>query len=253
MTISKKHTSNATHSEPVFVVGATSSLAQAICRALAEKGYPLILGGRDQGELSILASDIAIRYQGQASIVLFDFMDPQFSAELLVNGAAPFHHIIIATGDMGTGQADDIHDIAITAHNNYILPAQIASAGALRMANEGIKGNIAIISSVAGDRGRQSNFAYGSAKAALSAFASGLRNYYFAKGIHVMTVKPGFIDTPMTWGMQSPLIASREFVAGKIVCAMEAKKDVVYVPFFWRYIMLIITSIPERLFKKLKL
>ena len=110
-----------------------------------------------------------------------------------------------------------------------------------------------LISSIAGDRGRQSNYAYGSAKAALNAFASGLRNRFFKQGVHVVTVKPGFLDTPMTWGMQSPLIASREIAAEYIIYAMKVRKNIVYVPFFWRYIMLIIIHIPEAIFKRLKL
>ena len=247
------HTSTTLNLEPVLVVGATSSLAQAICRKLARRGYPLVLAGRDQEELDMLAGDLATRYQAQASVLLFDFMDPHFSAELMMQDAPDFGHVVLATGDMGTQLAEDLHNIAMTAQLNYVLPAQLATAAALRLCAQQKKGSIVIISSVAGDRGRQSNYAYGSAKAALTTFASGLRNRFFAQGIHVMTVKPGFIDTPMTWGMQSPLIASREYVARKIVSAMAARKDVIYVPFFWRYIMLIIRSIPECVFKRLKL
>ena len=247
------HISNTIFREPVLVLGATSSLAQAICRKLARRGYPVILAGRDEQELSMLASDISLRYQTQVSVLKFDMADTNFSAELLIQGAPDFGHVILAAGDMGTQVVEDLHNIALTAQYNYVLPAQLATAAALRLIADQKKGTIAIISSVAGDRGRQSNYAYGSAKAGLTAFASGLRNRFITQGIHVMTVKPGFIDTPMTWGMQSPLIASREYVARKIVGAMEAKKDVIYVPFFWRYIMLIITSIPESVFKKLKL
>ncbi|NBX02778.1 MAG: SDR family NAD(P)-dependent oxidoreductase [Alphaproteobacteria bacterium] len=238
--------------ETVLVIGATSSLAQAICRALAARGYALMLGGRDADELSLLASDIHARFSVETHVVQFDFMAHDFSSHALIENAGYFDHAIIATGEMGSEDPEDISNLAITAHLNYVLPAEIATLAAQKCAQKQ-SGNIVIISSVAGDRGRQSNYAYGSAKAALTAFASGLRNRFFARGVHVMTVKPGFIDTPMTWGMQSPLIASREFVAEKIVQAMEKKKDVIYVPFFWQFIMLIIRHIPERVFKKLKL
>jgi len=110
------------------------------------------------------------------------------------------------------------------------------------------------ISSVAGDRGRQSNYFYGASKGGLSLFLQGLRNRLSRSGIHVMTVKPGFVDTPMTEGMEGLfLVASPERVADDILRAFEAGKDVLYTPWFWRYIMLAIRLIPERLFKKLTL
>ena len=158
---------------------------------------------------------------------------------------------------MGSDDPTDIDNLAYTVKVNYTVPAQLATAAALALSkkdsSEKTKGRIVIVTSVAGDRGRQSNYAYGSAKAALSTFASGLRNRFCKQGVHVMTVKPGFIDTPMTWSMSSPLVASREFVAGKIIDAMEKEKDVIYVPFFWRFIMLIIIHIPEKIFKKLSM
>ena len=110
-----------------------------------------------------------------------------------------------------------------------------------------------IIGSVAGDRGRASNYEYGAAKAAIATFTSGLRNRYAKLGLHIMTVKPGFVDTPMTWGMNIPLIASRETISDAILKAMAKKKDVIYAPWFWKFIMLIIMHIPEKIFKKLKL
>lgn len=235
-----------------LIIGATSSLAQALARELAGRGYALILAGRDEDELNLLATDISARYPVAANVVLFDFLSPDFSAHALIASAGSFTHAIIVAGDMADGNSQSNDTITRTANLNYVLPAHIANEAAQHLLAQS-SGTIVIISSVAGDRGRQSNYAYGSAKAALSAFASGLRNYCFPRGVHVMTVKPGFIDTPMTWGMQSPLIASREFVAGAFVKAMEAKKDVVYVPFFWRYIMLIIMHVPEKIFKKLKL
>lgn len=235
-----------------LIIGATSSLAQSICRTLAKKGHTLILTGRDENELELLAGDLVARYNSSCRIVIADLMASGFSPERFIAQAGDFDHAILATGDMGSGNAGDIADLDFTARINYIIPAQLATLAATHLAAKK-GGSIAIISSVAGDRGRQSNYAYGSAKAALSTFASGLRNRFCKQNVHVMTVKPGFTDTPMTWGMQSPLMASRESVAEAIVKALEKKKNVVYVPFFWRYIMLIIIHIPEFIFKKLKL
>ena len=238
--------------ETVLIIGATSSLAQAICRQLAQQGYALILAGRDAEELELLAADLTTRHNSATAILIADFLNVDFSAEQLIHDAGAFNHIIIATGDMGDSDPTNPNNIAYTIWLNYTVPAQIATLAALHLAATG-KGTITLISSVAGDRGRQSNYAYGSAKAALTTFASGLRNRLYKEGIHVMTVKPGFIDTPLTWGMQSPLIASREYAAGCIVRAMQKRKNVIYVPFFWRYIMLIIIHIPEKIFKRLSL
>ena len=252
MSTGKTNTSSAPFGSTVLVVGATSSLAQAICHVLAREGCGLIVSGRDEKEVDLLGRDLVTRYNVPCMVMVSDFVDEYFTAESFIQRAGDFDHIIIATGTMGNGEPLSLPDIAFTSHINYTLPAQIATLAAIKLA-EKKQGSVVIISSVAGDRGRQSNYAYGSAKAALTAFASGLRNYFYKKGVHVMTVKPGFIDTPMTWGMESPLIASREYVAQKIVKAMHKKKDVVYVPFFWKYIMLIIMHIPEKIFKRLKL
>jgi len=116
------------------------------------------------------------------------------------------------------------------------------------------KGNITVISSVAGDRGRQSNYIYGSAKGALSVFLQGLRNRLAPRGVSVTTIKPGFIDTPMTADIKKgPLFASAELVGTRVYKAMKRGESVVYTPFFWRFIMLIIIHIPECIFKRLKL
>jgi short-subunit dehydrogenase len=237
-------------SKTILIIGATSSLAEAICQTLAKRGHALILCGRDEDALTLLASDLAVRFKTPAKIIASDFLSADFSPEKLMVEAGECDEIIIAVGDMGNGEAFDAANLAYTAYINYTLPAQIVLAAA-----EQVKppGGIVIISSIAGDRGRQSNIAYGSAKAGLTAFASGLRNRLHKKGVHVMTVKPGFTDTPMTWGMKSPLIASREYVARKIVAAMERKEDEIYVPFFWYGIMLIIRHIPEAIFKRMKL
>jgi len=236
----------------ILIVGATSSLAQIISRSLAAKGYRLILAGRDPKELELMAGDLTTRFSTPCQTLVADFMEADFSPSQFMGQAGEYNGVIIATGDMGSGDTTSLYNLAYAVHINYTLPAQIATLAA-RYLSEKKQGSIVIISSVAGDRGRQSNYAYGSAKAALTSFASGLRNRFYKSGVRVMTVKPGFIDTPMTWGMKSSLIASREYVAEKIILAMERKRDVIYVPWFWQDIMLIICTIPEWLFKRMKL
>lgn len=236
--------------EKILIVGATSSLAQAMCRALAARGHALILAGRDKEELAMLAADLSIRHHADCSVLAADFLDSNFSVRPFIAEAGGFKTLVMAAGDMGNGDIKSLADIAFTIHLNYTLPAQICAAAAEALAGRG-GGTIAVISSVAGDRGRARIASYSSAKAALTSFASALRQAYGKQNVHVMTVKPGFTDTPMTWGMKSPLMASREYVAGKIIAAMDKKQDVVYVPWFWRFIMLIIRHLPERIFKKL--
>lgn len=252
MTTGSEITSPATPGKTVLLVGATSSLAQAIGHSLAREGCNLILVARDEGELALQAGDLKTRYGVDCTTITSDFLDGGFTADSLMAKVPDFDDMIIAAGIMGNNDPASLGNIAYTVHVNYTVPAQIATLGAQRL-TEKTKGSVVIISSVAGDRGRQSNYAYGSAKAALSTFASGLRNFYCKKGVHVMTVKPGFTDTPMTWGMDTPLMASRDYVADKIVRAMHKRRNVAYVPFFWRYIMLIIIHIPEKIFKRLSL
>ncbi len=237
--------------DTVLVVGATSSMAQVVCRELAMRGYKLVLVGRDETELELLAADLRTRSSASCRTQVADVADSGFSCEQLLGAAGAFNHALITLGDMGSG-ADDAANLNAVTQLNYLAPAALAAAAASRLAESG-GGVVALVSSVAGDRGRASNYVYGSAKAALSSFASGLRNRYAKLGVHVLTIKPGFVDTPMTWGMTSPLIASRERVARDIVRAMETKRDILYTPWFWRLIMGIIQHIPERVFKKLKL
>ena len=136
---------------------------------------------------------------------------------------------------------------------NGLSPVLLAQQVAAKMAAQQ-GGVLAVISSVAGDRGRQSNYIYGAAKGGLSVFLQGLRNRYFAQGVKVLTVKPGFVDTPMTAAFaKGPLWASADGVAGDILAAMARGRDVLYTPWFWRAIMWIIRSIPERVFKRLSL
>lgn len=227
-------------------------MAQPLCHRLAIKGCRLVLIGRDEAELKLLASDIRIRHGIESRIVVLDVLDEKFAPDTLIEQVGNFDDMVIALGDLPQEDLFLPHGVAYCVHVNYTAPAIIATSAATHLAKKG-KGSITIISSVAGDRGRQSNYPYGAAKAALTEFASGLRNRYAKQGVHVMTVKPGFVDTPMTWNLSSPLVADRNLAARIIANGMEKKKDSIYVPFFWRFIMLLICLIPERIFKKLSL
>jgi short-subunit dehydrogenase len=136
---------------------------------------------------------------------------------------------------------------------NFTSPLSFVEATARILEGQG-SGTIAVISSVAGDRGRQSNYLYGAAKGALSIALAGIRNRLSSKGVHVVTIKPGFVDTPMTAHLpKSALFASPKAVATGIVKAIEKRRDVVYLPWFWCFIMLIIKHIPECIFKRMRL
>lgn len=250
MTISKKAIRN------VLVVGATSSLGRPLCELMAKRGWNLVLAGRDEEELGRLKSDVAIRYSARVETCRCDLSDSHFSGDQLLTEANDIFEIdlvVMLAGEMGdTKLRADAQEIERMARVNYISPAKLLSVFADKIeANRA--GDMIVVSSVAGDRGRQSNYTYGSAKGALSLFAAGLRNRLARVGCHVLTVKPGFIDTPMTYNIKSGLIAPREKVAADILKAFDARKNVAYIPAKWGLIMFIICHIPEFIFKKMRL
>lgn len=234
-----------------LIVGATSSLAVAIAHQLAASGVDLLLAGRDAEELERIKTDLAIRHPIAVKTIALDLANTldmdAFCADIgEVDGA------FVLAGDMGEANAATPDNIAHVIGINFTSCAILTAALANHMKERG--GVIALISSVAGDRGRASNFVYGSAKAGLTAFASGLRAQLSQakSGVHVLTVKPGFVDTPMTYAMNSPLTAAREKVAREIITAANKRKNSIYTPRLWWLIMLIIQHIPEVIFKRLK-
>ena len=239
-----------------LIIGATSSLAYALCQELAREKWNLVLCGRDKEELEKLSSDLAIRFGVSTSLIVADFSSAEFSGRAIIE-QLPGHidAAFLVSGDMGNPEApDSLENITDVTYINYLIPAHLISLLTQSMEQYG-KGDIIVISSVAGDRGRQSNYAYGSAKAALTVFCSGLRNKLTVSSspVHIMTVKPGFVDTPLTYTLHSPLVAKRETVAKAIIASMNKRKNTIYVPYFWRFIMMIICLLPENIFKKLKL
>lgn len=241
----------------IVIFGATSAIAQACARIWAGRNDTLYLVGRRAERLEAVAGDLEVR-GAQVQWVAHDLADLEAHASLVNRAAEALGGIDVALLAHGTLGDQTLlrQDASLAAESialNFVSAASLLSHLANRMEKQGA-GSLAVISSVAGDRGRQSNYVYGAAKAGLSAFASGLRNRLQKRGVHVLTIKPGFVDTPMTAHVKKGLLfASPETVGQGIVKAIDRKKDVAYVPGFWRPIMWVVRGIPERLFKRLSL
>lgn len=241
----------------VVVVGATSAVAQAAIRMWAQRGSTLTLIARNASELVRIAADARVRGAPSVTTLLGDAADAAFISESL--RAMPVPRVaLIAYGSLSDSTRADTEPayLAQELNANFVSAALWAQGLAERMASENAAGGtIAVISSVAGDRGRGSNHVYGAAKAGLTAFCSGLRARMAARRVHVLTVKPGFIDTPMTAHIakKGALWATPEAIAAGILNAIDKQRDVVYLPGFWRLIMLTIAHIPEGIFKRLKI
>lgn len=242
--------------ETVLVLGGRSDIGRAVAHRFAAAGYPIALAARNAADLEPDRADIAIRHDVEATLHEFDALDTGALGGF-VDVFDPVPGIVVsaigAMGDQATCEADP----AAAAHvmrTNYEAPAQVLELFAGRMAVRG-SGTLVGISSVAGDRGRAVNYVYGSAKAGFTAYLSGLRNRLWGTGVHVVTVKPGFVDTRMTEGMDlpGPLTASPEAVAETIFQAVVRGRSVVYVKPVWRAIMIVIRAIPEPIFRRTRI
>jgi decaprenylphospho-beta-D-erythro-pentofuranosid-2-ulose 2-reductase len=240
----------------VLLLGASSDIATALARKFATEKYDLQLAARHSGRLSSLVSDLSIRYSAKATLHEFDAVDFESHARFW-NNLDPKPDITICIfgylGDQVAAQSD-WKECRRILDTNYTGAVSILNLVADTYAANG-KGMITGISSVAGERGRQSNYLYGSAKAGFTAYLEGLRNRLYHQKVHVLSVQPGFVDTRMTEGMPLPplLTATPGLVASAVFKAIKKKRNTIYVKWFWRWIMLIIRNIPEPVFKKLKL
>lgn len=239
-----------------LILGATSDMAVAIARKLAAEGYSLQLAARNHQRLTPVQSDLAVRFNIQCSLHEFD--------AAATGEHQAFFDSLTVKPDVSICVFGYMSDNEIARRNWTEAEKMIVAnyTGAVSVLNiignyyaSQKKGVIVGISSVAGERGRQSNFIYGSAKAGFTAYLSGMRNRLFQDGVHVASIQPGFVYTRMTEHLKLPglLTAKPEQVAGAVYSAIVKKKNVVYVKWFWRWIMLIIRCIPEFIFKKLKL
>jgi len=242
----------------ILILGATSAIAEQIARRYAERGAQLMLVARDKTKLKRLSEDLVVRGAQQAEWHSVDLNDFTRHEALLVETEKQLgglDMVLITYGTLGDQRAGE-QDFALAQQElqtNCLSVLSLLTLIANRFEAQQ-SGTIAVISSVAGDRGRQSNYIYGTAKGALSLFLQGLRNRLYKAGVQVLTIKPGFVDTPMTREFSKGLLwVKPEVIADGIVRAVEKRKDVVYLPFFWRYIMLIIKLIPEFIFKRLSL
>ena len=240
----------------VLILGATSDMAIAIARKFASKGFAIQLAARNSARLQPLQSDLSVRSGSIASVHEFDALNFQSHASFF-NSLKPMPDIAICVfGYLGENEVAirDWNESEKIIHSNYTGAVSILNIIADAFSKRK-SGTIAGISSVAGERGRQSNYIYGSAKAGFTAFLSGMRNRLYRDGVHVLTVQPGFVYTRMTENLTLPplLTAKPADVADSVYAAVTNKRNVIYVKWFWRWIMLIIKCIPEFIFKKLKL
>lgn len=242
--------------ENVLILGATSDMAVAIARQLAIEGYSITLAGRGLERLTAMEGDLRVRSKAMVSSASFDALDFD-SHQAFYDGLPEKPDIVICVfgmlGDQAEAQKSWKHaqDIINTNYTGAVSILNVVANDFERRK----KGVIVGISSVAGERGRQSNFIYGSAKAAFTAYLSGLRNRLYHHGVHVVTVKPGFVRTKMIENIATPglLTASPKKVAQRISKAIRSKSNTIYVLSVWRLVMLIIKLIPETIFKRLKM
>ncbi|MBE0549065.1 MAG: SDR family oxidoreductase [Rubrivivax sp.] len=245
-------------SERLLVIGATSAIAHAVSRRHAARGARLVLLARDAGRLDANAADLRVRGAAEVRTFVLDALQIDahdavlaqafaafagFDAALVAYGSLPDQAACEASVEQAL-RAFDLDARSVLALLTVLAP---------RFERQG-RGAIGIISSPAGERGRASNYVYGAAKAAVSALASGLRHRLARHGVRVLTLLPGFVDTPMTAGFtKGPLWATPERVAQDIDVALTRGFGRVYTPWFWRWIMLIVRLVPERLFVRTRL
>ena len=239
----------------VLALGATSAIAEATLRILAERGVRFYLVARSQEKLDAVSADLLMRGATGVATRVMDLNDTAAHAAMLGAAAQSLGTIelaLLAHGILGSQKESEQSYSAAEAvfHTNFLSTVSLITW----LANyfESVKqGTLAVISSVAGDRGRKSNYVYGASKGALSIYLDGVRSRLDPAGVQVLTIKPGFVATPMTAHLvQGPLFARPSKVAQRIVKAIERRRDVIYVPAFWGPIMFALRAIPRPIFKK---
>lgn len=242
----------------ILIIGATSAIAKATARRYAQQGASLYLLSRNQEQLETLAADLRIRGASRVNwgcLDVNDFDQHERAIERAWESLGAIDILLVSHGTL-PNQKDCEKKVATTLqelNTNAISTIALLTLLANRFEHQG-SGTIAVITSVAGERGRQSNYVYGAAKGMVSIFLQGLRNRLHKSGVHVIDIKPGFVDTPMTAAFSKGILwATPEKVALDISKATAKGKHTIYTPFFWRFVMLIICHIPEMIFKRLEL
>jgi decaprenylphospho-beta-D-erythro-pentofuranosid-2-ulose 2-reductase len=241
----------------VLVIGATSAIAEQCARIWATRGDDLYLVGRNEEHLARVAADLTVRGARSAGLCVIDLNDIAAHAAMLDRAEVELGAldiVLIAHGTLPDQRKCEL-DVELTIgqiNTNALSVVSLLTLLANKLERQQ-KGTITVISSVAGDRGRRSNYVYGSAKAMVTAFTSGLRQRLHGSGVNVLTIKPGFVDTPMTSEFEKNFMwAKAESVARTIVKACDGS-GVVYTPAMWWAIMTIIKLIPEAVFKRMSL
>jgi len=242
----------------ILIVGVTSAIAEATARIWAQRGDQLFLVARNKERLEAIADDLRVRGCPKVETYCMDAND--FEAHVPMLDAADralngLDTVLIAHGTLSV-QAVCQQSVELTMQEirtNALSFIALLTHIANRFEQQQ-KGTIAVISSVAGDRGRQSNYIYGSAKAMVTTFTSGLRQRLLKSGVHVVTIKPGFVDTPMTKEFKKGILwASPDKISYQIHMAIENRRNITYTPKYWWLIMCVIKAIPENLFKRVRL
>lgn len=242
----------------ILIVGATSAIAHEAAKCFAKDGAEFFLVARSPEKLEDTGNDLKVRGAKRIETFLLDVTDLDRHQEMIETAISTLDGldmVLISHGTLGDQQKCQLSVSEtlkeFTTNCTSVISLLTILAGYFEQQKRGC---IAVVSSVAGDRGRQSNYVYGAAKGALSVFLQGLRNRLSKAGVAVVTVKPGLIDTPMTASVKKGLLtASAQGVGEGIYRAMKDRKEVVYLPWFWRPIMLIVRNIPEPVFKRLSL
>jgi len=242
----------------IIIAGATSAIAEATCRLFAEQGDRLYLVGRRENKLKNISADLKIRGADRVDYQVLDLSNSTEHQRLFKNAELAMEGVdmlFVAYGTLPDQKAcDESLELAMQEFNTNCTSVLSLINRAANLFQKQKNGYIVVITSVAGDRGRKSNYLYGTAKGAVAIFLQGLRNRLYNSGVYVLTVKPGFVDTPMTKDFDKGLLwTSPQTVALKIDKAISNKGDVLYVPWYWQAIMFVIKIIPEAVFKRMSL
>ncbi len=243
----------------ILIIGATSAIAEAVARRYAEQGACLFFVARNIDKLQVISSDLSARGAKEVRIFVMDANDSELLPIMLKEAWQAFGSIdvaLIAHGTLPDQQRSELEiPYAISEFRTNGESAIMCIAAIAQRFESQNSGVIAVIGSVAGDRGRSSNYLYAAAKSAIETYASGLRAKLFKKGVHVLVIKPGFVATPMTADLNLPekLTVTPDSVAKDIHRAIIKRKDVLYTPWFWNWIMLIIRWLPSSIFNRMKL
>lgn len=242
----------------VLILGATSAIGSETAKEFARERAYLFLTGRNSERLTAVADDLRVRGATRVETATLDIGDIPSHCPVIEAAVAALGGIDVALVAHGTLPNQDLcqEDVEQTLealHINFTATIALLTILANQLESQR-QGCIAVITSVAGDRGRQTNYVYGAAKGGVQIFLQGLRARLFRSNVTVLTIKPGFVDTPMTAAVRkNPLFADAGRVGRGIHRAIRRRQDVVYLPWFWRPVMAILNSLPETVFKRLQL